>query len=89
MLLALIRHLFLQDGSEARVTGLLHYSRLISYLRFDKLLSIRRMHSGHPSCLHTLDAVLEITSGVQGLPCLSLPSQGKPCTPASLNRTLR
>jgi len=47
------------------------------------------MHSGHPSCLHTLDAVLEITSGVQGLPCLSLPSQGKPCTPASLNRTLR
>ena len=34
--------------------------------------------------MHTDSAMLEITPGVQGLPCLHTPSQGKPCTPASL-----
>jgi len=28
--------------------------------------------------------MLQITPGVQGLPCLLTPMQGKPCTPASL-----
>jgi len=30
-------------------------------------------------------AAFENTLGVQGLPCLHMPSQGKPCTPASLS----
>jgi len=34
--------------------------------------------------MQTNYAVLEITPGVQGLPCLLTPTQGKPCTPASL-----
>ncbi|PZN79371.1 MAG: hypothetical protein DM484_11370 [Candidatus Methylumidiphilus alinenensis] len=29
-------------------------------------------------------AACEIALGVQGLPCLYIPPQGKPCTPASL-----
>ena len=34
--------------------------------------------------MHTNRAAVENTLGVQGLPCLHTPSQGKPCTPASL-----
>ena len=34
--------------------------------------------------MHTNRAVCEITPGVQGLHCLKMPSQGKPCTPVSL-----
>jgi len=34
--------------------------------------------------MHTNSVINEIIPGVQGLPCLHTPSQGKPCTPASL-----
>ncbi len=34
--------------------------------------------------MHTNSEMLQITPGVQGLPCLLTPMQGKPCTPASL-----
>ena len=34
--------------------------------------------------MHKNRAAFENTLGVQGLPCLDMPSQGKPCTPASL-----
>ena len=34
--------------------------------------------------MHKNRAAFENTLGVQGLPCLHTPSQGKPCTPASL-----
>jgi|GEM_PF-3431798 len=34
--------------------------------------------------MHTNSEMLQITPGVQGLPCLLTPTQGKPCTPASL-----
>ena len=33
--------------------------------------------------MHTTRGRIENTLGVQGLPCLFAPSQGKPCTPAS------
>jgi len=40
--------------------------------------------------MHPNAVLIEITPGVQGLPCMHTPSQGKPCTPASLyNRTHR
>ena len=35
--------------------------------------------------MQTNMVVCEIAPGVQGLPCLHTPSQGKPCTPGSLN----
>ena len=34
--------------------------------------------------MHTDLVAFEIMPEVQGLPCLYTPSQGKPCTPASL-----
>jgi len=34
--------------------------------------------------MQTKSVMIEITPGVQGLPCLHTSTQGKPCTPASL-----